>query len=559
MSRKLRGVSAGALAAAAVALLTASVGTVPTAGVGQRFSVSSGRTLRQRSDAIEGMERLRELRLRQVQEDTLVAGRQYERLDQYYRGVRVFGGEVVRETDGKIVLSVTGTLFGPLQIDTTPTLTPEEALAVFDREAGAPSVPRVAPELVILPKDDGTFVLAYRATAFVKHALPVMLINAKTGVVELRYNNLKTQQPAAGTGTGVYGDEKKVSGTLEGGVFQAWDQMRPTKLVTHDLRGSLSRMMLLEAAQAALVASDIATSTSSRWSDPIVVDTHTYLGWTYDYFFKRHGWKGLDNRNSRPLYAMVHPVYRQDIDRHDPDESLNYYLNAYFCAQCGVANEDILMFGEGLPTGYYLVSTGQSVTYFGASLDIVAHEYTHGVETYTSNLIYQGESGALSEAFSDAMGTGVEFYLQQPGSGPLKADYLVGEDTFTPKVSGARYGMRSTADPAAYGDPDHYSKRYVGSDDEGGVHTNSSIPSHAFYLAIEGGTNRTSGREVHGVGASNREQIEKVFFRAFTTLPANANFSQARERTIQSARDLYPSVSAVERAVTEAWSAVGVQ
>jgi thermolysin len=559
MSSRLRGISAAVLAAAAVALLTASVGTVPIPAAGDRFFVSSGRMLRQRSDAIDAMERVRELRLRQVQEDTLVVGRQHERLDQYYKGVRVFGGEVVRETDGKLALSITGTLYGPLEIDTTPTLTPEEALAVFERETGAPSVPRSAPELVILPKDDGTFVLAYRVTAFVKRALPVMLINAKTGAVELRYNNLKTQQPAAGTGTGVYGDEKKVSGTLEGTVFQAWDQMRPTKVVTHDLRGSLSRMSLLEAALAPLVSSDIATSSSSRWSDPVVVDVHSYLGWTYDYFYKRHGWKGLDNRNSRPLYALVHPVYRQDLDRHDADESSMYYLNAYFCPQCGANSEDILMFGEGLPPGYYIVSTGQWVNYFGASIDIVAHEFAHGVTDYSSALTYRGESGALSEAFSDIMSTAVEFFFQQPGTGSLKADYLVGEDTFIPKISGAKYGMRSLSDPAAYGDPDHYSKRYVGKDDEGGVHTNGAIAAHAFYLAIEGGTNRTSGLSVRGVGPSNREQIEKVFFRAFTTLPADASFSQARERTIQSSRDIYPSVAAVERAVTEAWTAVGVQ
>ena len=55
-------------------------------------------------------------------------------------------------------------------------------------------------------------------------------------------------------------------------------------------------------------------------------------------------------------------------------------------------------------------------------------------------------------------------------------------------------------------------------------------------------------------------QIERVFFRAFTTmLPIRATFSQARAATIQSARDLYPSNAAVERAVTDAWTAVGVQ
>jgi Zn-dependent metalloprotease len=61
------------------------------------------------------------------------------------------------------------------------------------------------------------------------------------------------------------------------------------------------------------------------------------------------------------------------------------------------------------------------------------------------------------------------------------------------------------------------------------------------------------------VGGANREQIEKVFYRAFTQLmPANSTFSVARAATIQAARDLYASNSGVERAVTEAWTAVGV-
>jgi thermolysin len=115
------------------------------------------------------------------------------------------------------------------------------------------------------------------------------------------------------------------------------------------------------------------------------------------------------------------------------------------------------------------------------------------------------------------------------------------------------------ADPGAFGDPDHYSIRFRGSADNGGVHINSGISNQAFYLAVEGGTNRTSGLGVQGVGAPNREQIERVFFRAYTQmLPANATFAIARTATIQAARDLYPSNTTVERAVTEAWTAVGV-
>jgi thermolysin len=112
--------------------------------------------------------------------------------------------------------------------------------------------------------------------------------------------------------------------------------------------------------------------------------------------------------------------------------------------------------------------------------------------------------------------------------------------------------------PPQFGDPDHYSIRFTGTADNGGVHINSGIANNAFYLAIEGGRHRL-GATVQGVGAANRVQIERVFYRAFTSfLTPSSNFSQARAATIQAARELYGSNPAVEAAVTQAWNAVGV-
>jgi len=175
------------------------------------------------------------------------------------------------------------------------------------------------------------------------------------------------------------------------------------------------------------------------------------------------------------------------------------------------------------------------------------------VTSFSSDLEYRNESGALNEAFSDIIGTSVEFFYQPTGSAPRQADYLIGEDVVTPG------GLRSMANPLAFGDRDHYSGLYRGSADRGGVHTNSGIGNQAFYLAIKGGTNRTSGMRVTGVGAANREQIEKVFYHAFVyRLTRRATFHTARLATIQSARDLYGSDSAAVRVVTDAWTAVGV-
>ena len=146
---------------------------------------------------------------------------------------------------------------------------------------------------------------------------------------------------------------------------------------------------------------------------------------------------------------------------------------------------------------------------------------------YTSNLIYQNESGALNEAFSDIMGTSVEFFFQPPGSGNLRADYLIGEDVFRP---GGIRSLRRSAGASAI--PITTRAASPAPPTTAACTSTPASRISAFYLAIEGGTNRTSGLSVQGVGAANREQIERVFYRAFTQmLPANATFAVARAAT----------------------------
>jgi thermolysin len=221
-----------------------------------------------------------------------------------------------------------------------------------------------------------------------------------------------------------------------------------------------------------------------------------------------------------------------------------------------------MVYGDGLPAN--LTLGGQSWNYTSGALDIVAHELTHGVTQFTSDLAYMNESGALNESFSDMMGVSAKFFYQAQRSGLPPPTYTLGADIIGPGDSGPA-GIRSMADPALFGQPDHYSRKEPGCTnrcdlgDHGGVHTNSGISNQAFYLAIEGGVNRTSGMSVQGVGAGNREQIEKVFYRAFTfMLTANSTFSLARAATIQAAREQYGVGSTVDRAVTQAWTAVGV-
>ena len=191
-----------------------------------------------------------------------------------------------------------------------------------------------------------------------------------------------------------------------------------------------------------------------------------------------------------------------------------------------------MVFGEGAPRGSYYATI--DVKPFAASLDVVAHELTHAV-TYNSarlNGFPYSEAGALNEAFSDMFGVATAFSYRPPGNNPLQASYLQGKDLTVP--SGAL--GRSLSNPRSTGDPDHYLLRFIGGD----PHYNSTIASHAFYLAIEGGVDRSSGLAVQGVGAGNREQIEKAFFRALTSLmPSSSTFALTRVATIQAARDLY--------------------
>jgi Zn-dependent metalloprotease len=114
------------------------------------------------------------------------------------------------------------------------------------------------------------------------------------------------------------------------------------------------------------------------------------------------------------------------------------------------------------------------------------------------------------------------------------------------------------------GDPDHYSIRCLPpicteDYDNGGVHINSGIANQAFYLMVQGGTNRTSGMTVRGVGTAQMDRIEKIFYRAFAFyLVPSSNFHDAREATVRAAAELYGAGSFEEATVRQGWDAVGV-
>jgi thermolysin len=504
-----------------------------------RVEAFSGERVREWSGRVERLLAAGDLAVRLTRDDTMIPGRRHERLAQLHRGVPIFGGELTRQSDAAGTLTVFGTLYEGIDVDVAPRLSPREAEARLAARGGRPFGSRGGPELVVLPLDEGDYRLAYRVRALFGNGLDVRqsFLDATTGELLQEYPDIRTQ--AAGIGTGVLGDQKKISVAPGGSGFTTTDRLRPPAILSYDFKFDFNRWMqfvFADGAPSNLTAADLGTDADNVWTDGALVDAHAYAGYTYDYYFKRFGRRGLDNADVA-MHSITHALRWQDRSRYP--EWTGWILNASYIG------DGVMYYGDGLPPGWTL--GGQRVNYFAAALDVVAHELTHGVTEYTSGLVYRNESGALDEAFCDIMATGAEFYLQ-----PGKADYLAGEDVFTPG------GLRSLQNPMAYGDPDHYSIRYTGRDDNGGVHINSGIANHAFYLAIEGGRHRL-GATVQGVGAGSREQIERVFYRGFTAfLPPSASFSQARAATIQAARELYSQGSAAETAVIQAWNAVGV-
>jgi bacillolysin len=508
---------------------------------------SSGQQLRDTDQRIDSLERAGRLRVRRVQEDTLIPDRDHERLDQYHQGVRVWGADVSRQlrSNGQAV-SAFGTLYENIDIDASPDIDAAAARAIVLRRSGGTMAVAQQPELIVLPQDGG-YTLAWRMRAASTEALDVReyFVDAKSGAIVFDYSDVQTQTGIVGTGTGLLGDTKKISVRTGSGGFITNDALRPpASLITYDLKGDTGRVNDFLVGRVQLGTSDIGFDSDNQWTNAVVVDAHVYTGFTYDYLWRRFNRRGLNDANLATR-GIVNPAPKNST-------SAERAANPLFFANAAYYGGGLVIYGVGLPDG--VTSGGRTWNHLTAAIDVVAHELTHGVTAFSSGLIYMNESGALNESFSDIIGTSVEFFWQPPGSGNLRSDYLCGEDAVKPS------GIRSMSDPGAFGHPDHYSRRFLGTADNGGVHTNSGISNHAFYLAIEGGTNRTSGLPVEGVGGTNREQIERIFYRGYTQLlPANATFSLARAATIQAARDLYGANSAAERAVTQAWTAVGVQ
>jgi thermolysin len=543
MSRFLR----GGLALAAILVACATLRPIAQGGPKMtRVSADDGPELSRWNATVQRMITRGELREARVDADGQIPGREHVRFNQAIGGVPVFGGTVALQRDDRDVYSVNGLVYEDLTVETTPRLQADRAVNAALADVGQRAVleERRAPSLIVLPLDEGGAALCYTFHVRTRGDRIRYLVDAHTGAVRLKYSDLWRQSSAVGNATGTWSDRKKLSGQNTGATFRADDDLRPADIKTFDMKG---RGYLLNLLGGSLLVSDIAVDSDNNWTDGAVVDAHVYAGLTHDWFFKLFGRRSLDNRN-HPLFSLVHNISRTNPDFRDPEINGSFGNNAFWDGQW-------MWYGEG---------DGITETFNSSALDIVAHELTHGFTQYSSDLIYQNESGALNESISDIFGVAVEFYFEPTGSGRKQAEWLLGEDAtvdFARMLADPAYDrpVRSLADPRTRFQPDHYGIRFIGTQDNGGVHINSGISNNAFYLFVQGGRHRTSGLQVDGIGLANLERAVQIFYRAFAFfLPSNARFTDARRLTLQAARELYGAGSREEAQLTAAWNAVGV-
>jgi Zn-dependent metalloprotease len=262
-------------------------------------------------------------------------------------------------------------------------------------------------------------------------------------------------------------------------------------------------------------------------SDVAVNEAYDGSGVTYDLYFEAYGRNSIDNQGMR-LDSTVH--YQKGYD------------NAFW-------NGSQMVYGDGdedLPEANRLFNR------FTASIDVIGHELTHGVTQFEASLVYWDQPGALNESISDVFGSLVKQYQRRETAD--QANWIIGEGLFTSNVHGV--GIRSMKAPGtAYDDPvlgkdpqpahmDSYVKTI---EDNGGVHINSGIPNHAFYVVAT------------EIGGFAWEKAGQIWYKTLTDkLTERSSFQDAADLTFAAAGELYGSGSLEQNAVKTGWAEVGI-
>ncbi len=252
-----------------------------------------------------------------------------------------------------------------------------------------------------------------------------------------------------------------------------------------------------------------------------VNEAYSASGRMYDFMAKVYGRSSIDGRGMR-LDASVHFGVRYD--------------NAFW-------NGSQMVYGDG---------DGMVFNRFTRAIDVVGHELTHGITQNEAGLQYRDQPGALNESFSDVFGSLLKQWVKKQTA--AQADWIIGEGLFTRRIKAA--GLRSMKAPGtAYDDPligrdpqpAHMKDYYRGADDNGGVHINSGIPNHAFYLAAV------------AIGGNAWEKAGRVWYVALCDrLRRGSSFADTARITVAVAGELFGRGGKAQAAVQSAWKQVGV-
>lgn len=464
----------------------------------------------------------------------------HQRYRQTYQNIPVmFGTYIVHVKNGEIK-SYNGKYFKVGDLDVTPTLSKAQAFAKAVQYVGAAQYMWEDPdaalfdyskpsgELVILPdlqssasKSQAGVHLAYRFDIFAKHPTyrAWVYVDAHTGDVVYEDKIIHHVAPANGTAATRYSGTRTIQTDSYTGGYRLREYTRGNGIETYDLNNGTTYSSAVD------FSDNDNNWTAAEWDnaakDNAALDAHWGAEMTYDYWMTKHNRNSFDG-NGAKIKSYVH--YSTNYD------------NAYW-------NGSVMTYGDG------------SGTYFDAltSLDVCAHEIGHAVMEHTANLTYSYESGAMNEGFSDIWGACVENY-----AAPEKQTWLIGEDI---ERRPGHQALRSMSNPKSEGQPDTYqgTNWYTGSGDNGGVHTNSGVLNHWFYLLTVGGSGTNDNGDSYTVTGIGIDKAANIAYRMMTNyLTASSQYADARTFAIQSAVDLYGAGSAEEIATTNAWYAVGV-
>ncbi|MBX3224255.1 MAG: peptidase M4 family protein [Labilithrix sp.] len=429
-------------------------------------------------------------------------GMTHARFQQVVHGVPVAGAELMAHYDqaGRLT-SIDANYVADLHgVDVNPVFAVSDALTMVKADIVSRSAVNEASleteeqKLVVYASNENLAApkLAYqykvRAMTAEEPAIWVITVDAKTGEILHRYNNLQTIQ---GQGNGVLGDMKQFEVSTGNGGFVMTDAANGAQVRT------------LTAAQQQVRGTAVTSDTQNSWDTGVpgagaAVDAHFNAAAVYKYYKEKHGRNSIDG-NGGALISTVH------------------FGRAYDNAAWDSTG---MLYGDG----------GQMFRALSVSLDVVGHEFTHGVIEKTSNLVYENQPGALNEAVADIFGAFIEHEFKPD---PVN-NWKLGEAVV--KSGGPLRDMKNPSG-VSQAQPAHMNRFVNTQQDNGGVHINSGIINNAAFLMTVGGVNPVSKVEVkYGIGW---EKSEKLWYRANAKyFLQSTNFGQAAQGLLQAAKDV---------------------